>query len=92
VRKAVPGLTDKLASSGIEMYQIKSLLTKTAKCKVPTKNNFYFEKKKFKQINLMIWNDIKYGRVPESLANILPTQTSQNMTLEYQKLKYPVHA
>jgi hypothetical protein len=40
----------------------------------------------------MIWNDIRYGRVPESLANILPTQTFQNMTLEYQKLKYPVHA
>lgn len=37
VRKAVPGLTDKLESSGTEQYQIKSLLKNTAKCKVPKK-------------------------------------------------------
>lgn len=35
VLKAVPGLTDKLASSGMEQYHIRSLRTKTARCIVP---------------------------------------------------------
>lgn len=39
VLNAVPGLTDKLASSGTEQYQIKSLLKNIAKCKVPKQMN-----------------------------------------------------
>lgn len=39
VLNAVPGLTDRLASSGIEQYHIKSLLKNTAKCNVPNERN-----------------------------------------------------
>lgn len=35
VLKAVPGLTDKLASSGKEQYHIRSRRKNIAKCKVP---------------------------------------------------------
>lgn len=38
VRNAVPGLTDKLESSGVVTYHIKSLLIKITKCKVPEIN------------------------------------------------------
>lgn len=40
VRNAVPGLTDKLASSGREQNQIKSLLMNTIKCIVPITRDF----------------------------------------------------
>lgn len=36
VLNAVPGRTEKLASSGNEQYQIRSRRRKTAKCNVPT--------------------------------------------------------
>lgn len=35
VRNAVPGLTDKLASSGVVMYQIRSLRMNMTRCRVP---------------------------------------------------------
>lgn len=36
VRKAVPGLVEKLSSSGTEQNQIKSRRMKSARCKVPS--------------------------------------------------------
>lgn len=38
VRKALPGLTERLASSAIETYQIRSLRIKVTRCRVPMEN------------------------------------------------------
>lgn len=40
VRNALPGRTDRLASSGIEIYHIKSRRMKIQRCKVPIRRNY----------------------------------------------------
>lgn len=89
VLKAVPGLTDKLASSGTEQYQIRSLLKNIAKCNVPERNVLIkkfiiFDEFFFCNHYLKIWNE--RARVLDRLflVRIPPIRIFRGKILAYQ--------